>query len=822
VALDRGLTQEILVRHFMNRAGGVPASADDLARVVTPMPGDRQPALLQMARENTDEFLGGQYEDGPDGTVYEFEFIPLISMTTDGNPESPKVYSTSSWLDTDIRVMGPDKEAYRHNYLIDNNRAADDFSRIMEMAEAFTNLDGAALEARAAELIDVDQWLRTFAAESLAGNWDFYTHGPTHNMMLYVRPEDGRVLAFPHDMDHSFEREINAPLRASGGWNFSKVTARPGNLHAYYGHLKDILDASYNTAYMAGWSSHYAGLVGRDFGGYLNYIAERAAFVRGQLPAQVPFRITTNNGNDFTTGQAVVTIGGDAWIDVKQIFIDGRSQPLELTWSDVDSWSAVVALAPGQNQLTFRGYDFQGRPVQSDSITVTSTATGPDVTKDLRVTELHYHPADPPAGGAFDDDEFEFIELRNVGARPLPVGSVELLGGVTFTFPEMTLAPGQYVLVVNNRAAFESRYGTGLSSFIAGEYGGDLDNSGDHVRLEGAASQTILDFTYGDDDWHPAADGPGRSLVIRNPLGPASNWDAKEGWRPSTFAGGSPGAADPVAVAGRHVFYNRSAFDGNNPAANAADDAAIATDKRALLPGQTATFANYTSYSRGINGIMVDIAGLAAMPGAGDFSFKVGNDANVGAWTTLSTGPAVSVRLGAGVGGSDRVTLVWPDNAVQQKWLQVTVKATIGTGLASADVFYFGNAIGDAGNSAFDAAVNYADEQGARAHPRGPSNAAPVIFRWDFNRDRRVNSVDQLIARKHRTTAANDLNFITAPFGGALVSAPAARFATSRPTTKSPPLAFPCASPRPPAWAAVTPTAKPRRGAAENLAEVLA
>jgi hypothetical protein len=48
-----------------------------------------------------------------------------------------------------------------------------------------------------------------------------------------------------------------------------------------------------------------------------------------------------------------------------------------------------------------------------------------------------------------------------------------------------------------------------------------------------------------------------------------------------------------------------------NPAANDFDDGAIATDKVALPPGQTGTFANYTSYPRGINGIMVDIQGLA-------------------------------------------------------------------------------------------------------------------------------------------------------------------------------------------------------------------
>ncbi len=36
------------------------------------------------------------------------------------------------------------------------------------------------------------------------------------------------------------------------------------------------------------------------------------------------------------------------------------------------------------------------------------------------------------------------------------------------------------------------------------------------------------------------------------------------------------------------------------------------SDQGALLPGQTAAFANYTSYRRGLNGLRADIAGLPA------------------------------------------------------------------------------------------------------------------------------------------------------------------------------------------------------------------
>src|SRR5215217_1542271 len=134
-----------------------------------------------------------------------------------------------------------------------------------------------------------------------------------------------------------------------------------------------------------------------------------------------------------------------------------------------------------------------------------------------------------------------------------------------------------------------------------------------------------------------------------------------------------------AAVAGRAAFYNISSFDGNGPATAAADDAALAADKSALLPGGTASFANVTGYSRGINGLVVDVAGRAAgtpAPTAADFEFRVGNDNNPGAWPLSSAAATVTVRPGAGADGSDRVTVTFPDGAIKNTWLQVTVKAS--------------------------------------------------------------------------------------------------------------------------------------------------
>jgi hypothetical protein len=153
------------------------------------------------------------------------------------------------------------------------------------------------------------------------------------------------------------------------------------------------------------------------------------------------------------------------------------------------------------------------------------------------------------------------------------------------------------------------------------------------------------------------------------------------------------GQAEAALMESRLIFYNNSFWDGSDAGINALDDNAITTDKSALLPGQTSTFANFTNYHLGINGIMIDIAGIAGSPSLSDFSFLVGNNSDVNTWAAAPTPTDLAVRSGAGVGGSDRVTITWADSAIQNEWLQVTIGTTLG--LSAPDVSYFGNLLGD-------------------------------------------------------------------------------------------------------------------------------
>jgi hypothetical protein len=204
-------------------------------------------------------------------------------------------------------------------------------------------------------------------------------------------------------------------------------------------------------------------------------------------------------------------------------------------------------------------------------------------------------------------------------------------------------------------------------------------------------------------------------------------------------------------VVGRYVFYNNSAFDGHDPAANAADDNAIATDKVPRLPGERGGFANTTSYDKGINGVVVDVANLPAGQTLTPDDF----DATV-------RPQSVTVRRGAGVGGSDRVTLLWPDynpgsmranvDVVINGWLRVTVKANAHTGLSVPDVFAFGNLVGETGDNPPGLSVLRVTARDLAKMRRGMGAAAGVATAahnpLDVNRDGRVNALDLAMVRR--------------------------------------------------------------------------
>jgi len=416
VALDRSEStgygqREMLIHQTANHVGGVPTKYHDLVQIMTPRLEHTGAAELQLARYS-DVFLDDQFDRGREGTVFEYELVYQLNSTDTLQPEGNKVPAPDSVVGTTIRNLGNDKEAYRWDYLIKNNEERDDYSRIMDFCRTM-ELAGTNFNSQITNVIDVDQWLRGTALCVLSGAGDNYGgDGSQHNVQFYVRPEDRRVLFLPHDVDAFFD--ANRPILPNG--DITKLIAVPAHARTYYGHLRDMLTTTYNSAYLSRWAAHYGRLLpGQNFASHLAFIVQRATLLNNSVNGAIPnaaFAITTSAGNNFSTSNQIVTIAGTAPLAVKTIEVNGVAHPI--TWTSTTVWTVMVSVFNGINTLNVQGRDRYGRLLTNALDAITVTNTGPGALFPVVINEWMADNAGPggvvdPLDGLFQD----WFELFN-------------------------------------------------------------------------------------------------------------------------------------------------------------------------------------------------------------------------------------------------------------------------------------------------------------------------------------------------------------------------------------------------------------------------
>jgi hypothetical protein len=363
--------REMLLNLMMTRAGSVTGEYNDVVHLLGPVAAYNGSAELQLDRFSN-LVLDAQFENGADGTRFEYELIYYPTTTHDGTDEGYKRPQPDSVIGVAITDLGSDKEHYRWNWLIKNNREEDGYDEIIEMCQTFSGGD---FPGQANDIIDVEQWLRAFAFATLSGATDQYGGaGSQHNAQFYVRPADGRVLYLPHDLD--FFSSSTMPVVGNG--DLSRLLQDPVNLRSYYGHLQDIIQTSYNAEYLGPWCEQLGELLpGQNFDAHCRFVDDRAAWIltgsSESVTARFPeedFRITTNDGEDFSVPGQVATLEGRAWVDVRGIHLDG--QPLDLVWVDSKTWQVEIPVSTGENAVALQAVDLHGQPVGSDEVVVTS------------------------------------------------------------------------------------------------------------------------------------------------------------------------------------------------------------------------------------------------------------------------------------------------------------------------------------------------------------------------------------------------------------------------------------------------------------------
>src|SRR5688500_8737234 len=105
-------------------------------------------------------------------------------------------------------------------------------------------------------------------------------------------------------------------------------------------------------------------------------------------------------------------------------------------------------------------------------------------------SEIMYHPAS-------EDSREEYVEFLNRGTRPVNLMGWQLRGAVQFTFPDVTLLPGEYLVVAADALVFSRLHPQ--STRVLGGWEGGLSNTDEDLNLDTAAGKREDSVQYADE-----------------------------------------------------------------------------------------------------------------------------------------------------------------------------------------------------------------------------------------------------------------------------------------------------------------------------------
>jgi hypothetical protein len=405
-----GTHDEILLWHAINHAGGLLGFECDLVQVFAPASQLNGTAMLRISGFDGNYF-DEQFPNYGNGNLYKLELIYYPTTTLTGDPQSPKLPQPDDVINMEIQDWGNDPENYRWVFLEENNADIDDYSQLMTFSKSFS-LTGPALQTQSAQLLDSDEWMRTLAFKAFTGDVDTFTAGLNHNFMVYFRQDDGKALGLLWDEDYSFAVPLNAAFPGTSSPGMYNIVTLPDNYRRYYNHLLDLMTTTINSTHLSPWAKRYAGLLGEDWSGVVNYLQQRANFIRSTMPLTTAFAITNNGGRGFATASSPISLGGTAPLTVKDILINGVAYPI--TWLSLTNWTVTVPLFNYRNSLAVQGIDNYGALVTNASVSIVVTNLGAPAPQPVVINEWMAKNNGP--GGFADpvDDTFsDWFELYN-------------------------------------------------------------------------------------------------------------------------------------------------------------------------------------------------------------------------------------------------------------------------------------------------------------------------------------------------------------------------------------------------------------------------
>jgi hypothetical protein len=231
------------------------------------------------------------------------------------------------------------------------------------------------------------------------------------------------------------------------------------------------------------------------------------------FPTTATINVLTPNGGEEIQQNTIYNItwsysnfDGNVVIELIDNTTGKTSEVLGTVPVSDETFAWTVTQNTGDNYLIKISDETTGEPAdESDAVfSIIPQMNLPDIV----INEIMYN---PPESGT---DTLEYIELYNNDATAVNLENWSFTEGVSYTFPDYELLPGEYLVIAYDSMAMLNTFGINVLEWTSG----GLKNSGEDIELTNAGG-VVIDYVDYDDagNWNSAADGWGPSLTLTDP-----------------------------------------------------------------------------------------------------------------------------------------------------------------------------------------------------------------------------------------------------------------------------------------------------------------
>ena len=433
--------------------------------------GTKRNTVMEDTQRPNQDMVQQWFPNDPDGDLHKiqlrYESDDSARTTTTGLKSASLELRTNP--DETLQIA-----AYRWNWAPRSDEVtANDFAPLSRLVEAVNTSEPDLYLSRVQSLVDIKQWMRTFAVEHIVGNWDSYGYGNGQNMYAY-KPTDGKWQLMIWDLDignGSGESARTPPFKLTNPF-FPEVNGdteivrtmfqTPAFERAYWRAILDAVNGPMQEDRVDQFLTTRFEKLRTAIGGnrptsprsISRYTQQRRDYLLGLLDRhEIEFRITSGPNGDttVTTDQSPIIVTGSAPFNVFSIRVNGiLHQP---KWTDTTEWELAIPLKREQSLMTFDGVDSFGNSIDqtTPSLTVVFTGASSQLLPDLVFNEwmaVNNSTLKDPSDGNFDD----WFEIHNRHNTPVDLRGYTLTDDLSnpskWTFPEDSrILPNGYLLV---------------------------------------------------------------------------------------------------------------------------------------------------------------------------------------------------------------------------------------------------------------------------------------------------------------------------------------------------------------------------------------